>query len=117
MARGSKPEDYADYASLFTADVQHILNQVRRTIQKAASEAHETISYGMPAFRLDGAIIVWFAAFANHIGFYPGASGIAAFKKELGDTGTRKVRCSFQSTSRSHSRSSRGSCSFERRNG
>ena len=84
MARESKPEDFADYASRFPVDVQHILIQVRRTIKKAASEARETISYGMPAFRLDGGIIVWFAAFANHIGFYPGASGIAAFKKDLG---------------------------------
>ena len=55
---------------------------MRLTIREAAPKAEETISYSMPAFNQYG-IIVWFAAFKNHIGFYPGASGIAHFKKEL----------------------------------
>ena len=54
-----------------------------RMILKAAPKAQETISYGMPAFRQDGGILVWFAPHKNHIGFYPGASGIAAFAAEL----------------------------------
>lgn len=55
---------------------------MRLTIGKAAPDAKETISYSIPAFQQDG-ILVWFAAFKNHVGFYPGASGIAHFKKEL----------------------------------
>ncbi len=78
-----KPTDYIDYAGRFPEDVRQRLHQIRLTIQKAAPESQETISYGMPAFRLRGGIVVWFAAHSNHIGLYPGASGIAAFKKEL----------------------------------
>jgi uncharacterized protein YdhG (YjbR/CyaY superfamily) len=82
-ARGAKPKDYAEYAGRFSEDVQQRLHQLRQAIREAAPQAQETISYSMPAFRLDGGILVWFAAHAHHIGFYPGASGIAAFKKEL----------------------------------
>ena len=74
--------DFDDYAKRFPKDVQRLLQTMRQTIQKAAPEATETISYSMPAFRLDG-IFVWFAAHTNHIGFYPGVSAIAAFKMEL----------------------------------
>jgi uncharacterized protein YdhG (YjbR/CyaY superfamily) len=81
--RGAKPKDYAEYAGRFSEDIRQLLNQLRQAIREAAPQAQETISYSMPAFRLDGGILVWFAAHANHIGFYPGASGIAAFKKEL----------------------------------
>ncbi|TAL72206.1 MAG: hypothetical protein EPN88_05095, partial [Bacteroidetes bacterium] len=59
-----------------------LLEQLRVTIKKAAPKAEEIISYGMPAFKLNG-VLVWFAAHSKHIGFYPMASGIAAFKKEL----------------------------------
>lgn len=58
------------------------MREVRRTVREAAPLATETISYQMPAFRLGG-ILVWFGAHASHIGLYPGASGIAAFKQEL----------------------------------
>ncbi|HEY6235174.1 MAG TPA: DUF1801 domain-containing protein [Candidatus Elarobacter sp.] len=78
----SKPKDYDEYASRFPKSVQRLLGQIRRTIRKAAPGAQETISYGMPAFRQES-ILVYFAAHTNHIGLYPGASGIAAFKKDL----------------------------------
>jgi uncharacterized protein YdhG (YjbR/CyaY superfamily) len=58
------------------------LEQVRATIQKAAPEAVELTSYKMPAFKLNG-ILVWYASYSKHIGFYPKASGIEAFHKEL----------------------------------
>jgi uncharacterized protein YdhG (YjbR/CyaY superfamily) len=74
--------DFDDYASGFPKDVQRRLREMRAAIAKAAPEATETISYRMPAFRMN-TVLVWFGAHANHIGFYPGASGIAAFKKEL----------------------------------
>jgi len=78
-----KPEDTIDaYVARFPKDVQQRLEQMRLTIRKAAPKATETISYRIPAFRSDG-ILVWFAAFKRHIGFYPGAAAIAGFQKEL----------------------------------
>ena len=56
---------------------------MRHTIKKAAPEAVEAISYQIPTFKLNGKNLVHFAAFKNHIGFYPTSSGIEAFKEEL----------------------------------
>jgi uncharacterized protein YdhG (YjbR/CyaY superfamily) len=72
-----------DYIKTFPNDVQSILEKMRQTIRKAAPEAVEAISYQMPTFKLNGKNLVHFAAFKNHIGFYPIPSGIEAFKKEL----------------------------------
>jgi uncharacterized protein YdhG (YjbR/CyaY superfamily) len=58
------------------------LNMLRQIIQKAAPEATERISYQIPAFTLHGNL-VWFSAYKNHIGFYPTASAIIAFKKDF----------------------------------
>lgn len=66
----------------FPKDVQQRLQKMRLTIKKAAPQAKEKISYGIPSFTLNG-MLVWFAAFKNHIGFYPRTSAIAAFKTEL----------------------------------
>ena len=71
-----------EYIASFPEDKQHILQELRRIVKDAAPEAQETISYQMPAFKLNG-ILVWFAAFKNHVGFYPKTSAISAFKKEL----------------------------------
>ena len=70
------------YLERFPKNVQRLLQKMRLTIKKAAPQAKETLSYGIPAFTLNG-LLVWFAAHKNHIGFYPRASAIAAFKKEL----------------------------------
>jgi uncharacterized protein YdhG (YjbR/CyaY superfamily) len=77
-----RAKDFDGYARRFPKDVQQRLRSMRATIAAAAPGATETISYGMPAFALDG-ILVSFGAYAGHIGFYPGASGIASFKKDL----------------------------------
>ena len=71
-----------EYIATFPKNVQDILEKLRGVIKKSAPLAEETISYGMPAFKLNG-ILVYFAAYENHIGFYPTSSGIVAFKKEL----------------------------------
>jgi len=76
------PKDIDDYVGRFPSEVQQLLENMRLTIKKAAPKAEETISYSIPAFRLNG-ILVWFAAFKNHIGFYPGAEAMRVFKKEL----------------------------------
>lgn len=71
-----------EYIATFPEDVKKILNQLRQTIHEAAPEAEETISYQMPTFTLHGNL-VHFAAFKNHIGFYPTPTGIEAFQQEL----------------------------------
>jgi uncharacterized protein YdhG (YjbR/CyaY superfamily) len=71
-----------EYIADFPAEIQDILQQVRRTIQEVAPEAKETISYAMPTFTLHGNL-VHFAAFKNHIGFYPTPSGVEEFKERL----------------------------------
>jgi uncharacterized protein YdhG (YjbR/CyaY superfamily) len=71
-----------DYIAGFPHETQLILEKLRLTIRKAAPDAKETINYGIPTFTLKGNL-VHFAAFKNHIGFYPTPSGIEAFKKEL----------------------------------
>jgi len=78
----SKPTNIDAYIARFPKDVQRILEQLRTTIRKAAPDAEEAISYQMPTFRLKGNL-VHFAAYKNHIGFYPTPSGIEKFKKEL----------------------------------
>jgi len=77
-----KPKNMDEYISRFPADIQLMLEKMRATIKHAAPEAEETISYQMPAFKLNG-ILVYFAAFKDHIGFFPTASPIVAFQKEL----------------------------------
>ena len=72
-----------EYIKTFPKDVQSILEKMRQTIRKAAPEAAEAISYQMPTFKLNDKNLVHFAAYKNHIGFYPIPSGIEAFKKEL----------------------------------
>lgn len=83
MAAGrTKPRTIDEYIAAFPPDVQAILEEVRATIRKAAPEATETISYQIPAFTLNGAL-VYFAAFKNHIGFYPPIRGDAALEKAV----------------------------------
>lgn len=71
-----------EYIAGFPPDVQRKLEELRMTIRKAAPHAEETIKYRMPTFTLNGNL-VHFAAFKEHIGFYPVPTGIEAFKKEL----------------------------------
>jgi uncharacterized protein YdhG (YjbR/CyaY superfamily) len=71
-----------EYIATFPQDIQKLLNQMRATITKAAPKAEEAIKYAIPTFILNGNL-VHFAAFKNHIGFYPAPAGIEAFKKEV----------------------------------
>jgi uncharacterized protein YdhG (YjbR/CyaY superfamily) len=78
-----KVADFAAYSRQFPAEVQQLLRRVRATIQQAVPEATETISYNIPAFRLDDRIIAYFAAFKGHIGLYPPVRGPAALKRAV----------------------------------
>lgn len=77
-------ESIDDYIATFPTEVQEILKTLRQVIREAAPDAKEKISYQMPAFVLHGNL-VYFAAYKKHIGFYPGASGVEAFKAELSE--------------------------------
>jgi uncharacterized protein YdhG (YjbR/CyaY superfamily) len=74
------PRSIDEYIASFSPEVQAILERIRVTIRQAAPDAQETISYKMPAFTLDG-ILVYFAAFKKHIGFYPPVRGDAELRK------------------------------------
>lgn len=78
----NKADNIDNYIAGFPKETQEILQKVRSAISKAAPGAEETINYGIPTFTLEGNL-VHFAGYKNHIGFYPAASGIEAFKKEL----------------------------------
>ncbi len=71
-----------EYISGFPPDIKEKLETIRKAIKESAPDAEETISYRMPAFKQNG-VLVYFAAFKDHIGFFPTASGIEAFKHEL----------------------------------
>ena len=76
------PKNVDDYLKSFSPRVRAILEKIRATIHKNAPGAQEVISYGMPAFKLNG-ILLFFAGFQNHIGIYPPVSGDAKLQKAL----------------------------------
>jgi uncharacterized protein YdhG (YjbR/CyaY superfamily) len=76
------PKDIDAYLLTQPAPVKSLLEAMRQTIRQAAPQAEEVISYQMPAFKFHG-MLVYFAGFKNHIGFYPTTSAINKFKKEL----------------------------------
>jgi uncharacterized protein YdhG (YjbR/CyaY superfamily) len=80
--RRARPKNIDEYIAKFSPEVQTILERIRQTIHKVASDAQETISYGIPAFT-QSAVLVYFAGFKNHIGFYPPVSGDAALEKAI----------------------------------
>jgi len=73
-----------DFIAEFPPKVQKKLHQIRNLVKKIAPDAEETISYGIPTFKLQGNL-VHFSAYRSHIGFYPGASGVEAFLDRLKD--------------------------------
>lgn len=89
----SKPTTIDAYIAAFPKETQVLLQAMRKTIGEAAPEATETISYQIPTFKLKGNL-VHFAGYKHHIGFYPGAAGIAAFADEL--TGYKRAKGSVQ---------------------
>jgi uncharacterized protein YdhG (YjbR/CyaY superfamily) len=71
-----------EYIATFPKNIQRILEELRQAIRESAPKAEETISYQIPTFKQKGNL-VHFAAFKNHIGFYPTSSAIGAFKAKL----------------------------------
>lgn len=90
----SKYATIDEYHSLFPANIQKTLQQLRQAIKEMAPQARETISYSMPAFR-QNKVLVYYAVHKNHIGFYPTPNPIVAFKKELTGYNTSKATIQF----------------------
>jgi predicted cupin superfamily sugar epimerase/uncharacterized protein YdhG (YjbR/CyaY superfamily)/GNAT superfamily N-acetyltransferase len=84
-----------DYIAGFPSETRVLLEELRALIRAAAPDATETISYAIPTFDLSGRHLVHFAGYAGHVGFYPTASGIAAFKEELGPYKSAKGSVQF----------------------
>jgi uncharacterized protein YdhG (YjbR/CyaY superfamily) len=82
MARRSTAGSIDEYVAGFPAEIQRVLEEMRSLIRASAPTATETIRYAIPTFDLNGHL-VHFAGYRSHIGFYPTASGIEAFKEEL----------------------------------
>lgn len=81
-ATAAKPLSVDHYIAAFPKEVQQQLQAIRKTIKTAAPKAEEIISYKMPAYKQNG-MLVYFAGYKNHIGFYALPTGHATFKKEL----------------------------------
>ena len=95
MKTDNIPQDIDTYISGFPDEIQILLLKIRAAIKDAAPEAGEKISYGIPTFTLNGNL-VHFAAYKNHIGFYPGPSAIKEFEKDLSPYKVSKGTIQFQ---------------------
>lgn len=84
-----------EYIAQFEGSVRERLEEIRRIIALTAPGSTETISYNMPAFKTDK-VLVYFAAAAKHLGFYPTGEGIEAFREELEDKGLRFSKGALQ---------------------
>lgn len=92
----AKPKDIDAYLTALPADQRAALEKLRKAIQAAAPGAEECISYGLPAFRLGGQLLVAFGATANHCAFYPmSSSTVEAFAADLARYDTSKGTVRF----------------------
>jgi uncharacterized protein YdhG (YjbR/CyaY superfamily) len=94
MEKKAGPNSIDEYIALFPEEIQIKLLEMRAIIKAAAPGAQEKISYQMPAFAQQG-ILVYFAAWKDHIGFYPIPSGVQAFKQELSNYESSKGSVKF----------------------
>lgn len=90
----NKSGSVAEYISSFPPSTRKILQGFRKAVRAAVPGAREKISYGMPAYAVNG-VLVYFAAYRNHIGFYPTSSGVRVFKDELNSYKTSRGAVQF----------------------
>lgn len=93
-ATSKKFKNIKEYISAFPKPTQNLLQELRQSIRDAAPQAEEIISYNMPAFKMNR-VLVYFAGYEKHIGFYPTTSPIKVFKKELEGYKTSKGGIQF----------------------
>jgi uncharacterized protein YdhG (YjbR/CyaY superfamily) len=94
MTASNQPQTINEYIAQFPPDIQQKLTEIRSIIRTNAPEATETINYAVPTFKLNGNL-VHYAAFKNHIGFYPGSSGVAHFQAEINSYKSAKGSIQF----------------------
>jgi uncharacterized protein YdhG (YjbR/CyaY superfamily) len=94
-AMATKPQTIDEYLAPLSSEQRATLEKLRRAIKTAAPKAEECISYQMPGFRLDGRMLVSFAAWTNHCAFYPGSYPLEALKIELKNYDTSKGTLRF----------------------
>ena len=94
MKKGKIAKDVDEYLADVPPGQRAALERLRQTIRAAAPRATEAISYGMPAFKYHGAL-VYFAAFKNHLSFFPGTSALGAYRSELKGYSTAKGTIHF----------------------
>ena len=92
--QAGRPQNIDEYIAASSPEVRTILERIRLTIRGAAPDAREIISYRMPAFTLSG-IVVYFAAFRNHIGLYPPVSGDPLIEKAIAPYAGKKGNLRF----------------------
>ena len=90
----NRSEEVDAYILGFPEQTRLLLENMRETIRAAAPGAKEIISYRMPAYKING-VLVYFAAFKNHVGFYPTSSGVEVFKNRLTAYKTSKGAIQF----------------------
>lgn len=88
------PATVEQYFAAFPPEIKKRMQQLRKTIKAAAPKAEEVISYAMPGYKYFG-MLVFFAGYKNHIGFYPGAGGVVEFFKELSSYKSAKGSVQF----------------------
>jgi len=91
----TKPQNIDEYLATLSEEQRKALEKLRKAIKSAAPKAEECISYQIPGFRLNGRMLVSFAAWANHCAFYPGSYPLEVHKKELKDYDTSKGTLRF----------------------
>ena len=89
------PKSIDQYLDAVSADKRAALEKLRKDILAAAPGAEECISYQMPAFRLDGKVLVWFGAASKHCSFFPGSTAVERHAKELARYDTSKGTVRF----------------------
>ncbi|MEO6305100.1 MAG: DUF1801 domain-containing protein [Bacteroidia bacterium] len=82
ITKAVKINDVDDYIATFPKEIQKRLKEVRKVVIRSAPKADEVISYQMPGYKFHG-MLVYFAGYKNHIGFYPGVEPLIKFKKEI----------------------------------
>ena len=92
---GKKFKSVDEYHAQFDAASRKLLDEMRNTIKQAAPKAAEVISYNMPAFCQENGVLVYYAGYKNHIGFYPTSSPIKVFKSKLKKYKTSKGAIQF----------------------
>ncbi|RAV97973.1 iron chaperone [Pseudochryseolinea flava] len=90
MSKSQKFERVKDYIESLPEDSQRIIKKLRTFIKKQIPEAEEVISYNMPAFRIADGVVIWYAAFKEHVSVFPRSSKLKSLAAFDGGKGTVK---------------------------